>query len=455
MWRELIIYCVKNKAYTGCDLPELEMNSEADDHVHKLENKDQTGANESLTAPSHCKDTEANEQDSGAKGDCSADGPDLASADPFNSNRNEPVDLPKRTLSEEPSLTMITKDDQDTKLSETSPAPQKKMSCVKFIAQSSSPLLKKTLECPKNETDSTDRVQWEPNDELEVSGSDLSEKYAQHLEQDQPKPQRQARVRLVSKNRKRRERKTFGLSQDSDTDSDSTCSRNWFPTMEEWLHTDKSVTNAQDKGSWDQSIEPIVMLTNSSTSSEQSEFNPHSRDDSNAKALPWRNVDHMFSTLIKQSEMYREQHSRKDERPREEKEKKKNKPPLEKINSKLETKLSSNESITGDNSDAGNSSFSVVNVQTVSDVTAEQSKTPEEVWIEQNPAGISSAAETCDPVVETSEEDDWAKAGENYRRQCEAVQSAEDQPTELEAKIIRQVEVTIIDEVHFKNVYMN
>ena len=443
MWRELIIYCVKNKAYTGCDLPELEINSEAGDHVHKLENKDRTGASESLTAPSNCKNIETNEHDSGAKGDYSADRPDLVPANPFNSNGNEPIDLPKRTLSGEPSLTMITKDDQDMKSSDTSPAPQKKMSCAKFIAQSSGPLSNKSIKCQKNETDSTNHVQWEPNDELEVSGSDLSADYAKHSEQDQPKPQRQARVRLVNKNRKRRERKTFAFSQDSDTDSDGNCSRNWFPTMEEWLHTDESVTGTQDNGCSDQTIEPIVMLTNSNTSSEQSEIDTHSGDDSNTTTLPWKNVDHMFNTLIRQSEMYREQHSGKAERPRKEKEKRKNKPLLVKRNLELETILNNNGGITGENSDADNSIFSTANVKTVSDGVADQNETPEEIWIEQNAVGISSAAETCDPVAETSGEDDRAMAGENYKR---PVHCAEDQPTELEAKIIRQVEVTNTDE---------
>ena len=51
MWRELVIHCVKNKAYTGCDLPELEINSEIDKHAHNLENKDQSGANEKFNSP--------------------------------------------------------------------------------------------------------------------------------------------------------------------------------------------------------------------------------------------------------------------------------------------------------------------------------------------------------------------------------------------------------------------
>ena len=161
MWRELVICCVKNKAYTGCDLPELEINNETDEHAHKLESKEQTGANESLTAPSNCKEMKANEHDSSANGHCSGDGPDSVPSFPFDSNKDESVHLPKRTPNGKPSLTMISKGDLDMKSSDTSPAPTKKMSCAKFIAQSSSPLFNKSLECEKNETDYTDDVQRE------------------------------------------------------------------------------------------------------------------------------------------------------------------------------------------------------------------------------------------------------------------------------------------------------
>ena len=339
---------------------------------------------------------------------------------------------------------MITKGDLDMKSSDTSPAPTKKMSCAKFIAQSSSPLFNKSLQCEKNETDSTDDVQLEPNDELEVSRFYLSKNIVQHLDQDQPKLQRQARVRLVSKNRKRRERTTFErvLGQDNDTDSESTCSRDWFPTMEEWLLTDESETSAQDKSCSDQSIEPIDTVTNSSISIEQSEFDTHSGDDSNAKAPPWRNVEDMLNTLIKQSEVYRDQHSGKNERPRKEvEEKKKNKAPAVERNLVLETILNNNEGNGSKYSHARNYKSAVTdicgtaNVQTVSDVVEKQKETPEEVWLEQDHVGLSSAAEAYGSVVEISEEN----------TEAQEAPCAEDQPTELEVKIIRQVEVTIID----------
>ena len=76
-----------------------------------------------------------------------------------------------------------------------------------------------------------------------------------------------------------------------------------------------------------------------------------------------------------------------------------------------------------------------VNVQTVSDVVEKQKETPEEVWLEQDPVGLSSAAEDYGSVVEISKEN----------TEAQEVPCAEDQPTELEVKIIRQVEVTIID----------
>ena len=446
MWRELVIYCVKNKAYTGCDLPELEINSETDEHVHNLEHKDQTGANESLTAPSNCKEMEANEHDSGANGHCSGDGPDSVPSFPFDSNKDELVHLPKGTPSGKPSLTMITKGDLDMKSSDTSPAPTKKMSCAKFIAQSSSPLFNKSLECKKNGTDSIDDVQWDPNDELEVLMPDLSENYVQHLEQGQSKPQRQTRVKLVSKNRKRRERTTFErvLSQDIDTDSESTCSRDWFPTMEEWLFTDESETSAEDKSYSDQSIEQIDTLTNSSTSIEQSEIDTHSRDDTNAKAPSWRNVEDMLNTLTKQSEIYREQHSGKSERPRKEnKEKGKNKVPFVERNLVLETILNNSKGNTSKKSNARNSKnrvdsvtdiCSAVNAQNVSDAVEKQKESPGEVWFKQDPVKLSSAAQAYGSVVEISEEN----------MEAQETSCGEDQPTELEAKIIRQVEVTII-----------
>ena len=383
----------------------------------------------SLTAPSNCKGIKANENDSGVKDDCSGDGPDLMSTVPFDSNKYEPVHLLRPTSSGKDSLTMITKGDQDMKSSCTSPAPPKKMSCAKFIVQSSSP---------------------------EVLRPDMSKHFVQHLDHDQPKPQRQARVRLVSKNRKRRERTTFEriLSQDNDTDSESTNSRDWFPTMEEWLITDESETSPEDKSCSDQSIEAIDTLTSSSTSTEQSDINTLSRDDSNAKAPPWRNVEDMLNTLIKQSEMYREQHSGKTERPRKEnrrerprkenKEKRKNKPPLVEGNLVLETILNNNEGNAKKYSYARNSKSTmdavtdicgILNVQTVSDVVEKQEETPEEVWLEQDPVGLSSAAEAYGAVVEISEEN--AEAQETW---------VADQPTELEAKIIRQVEVTNIAE---------
>lgn len=479
MWRELIIYSVKNKAYKGCDLPDL-----------GIDNEDDLGNDPERDLELESKKSNAHDQvkvvhqpmEGSPQRDCSTE-----QIDASDSAVTAPSDLSQSALSEPTSnektpLHLPTKDIENLKLSENSTRP-KKIPCAKFIAQSSSPSPSKTADNLKTQVNSIDNVQWSSVHEVPEKSNfdgcwkDTSDKNPQGM--DTPKPQRKSRVRLVSKDRKRRDRSIFDrvLRKDVDTDSESNSCRDWFPTVDEWLISDQSDISTQDDSQSDQSMG----MDQSSGSV------ANSPDRSDVKKPVWSTVEGMLDSLMKESHLYREKQSG-DRKRSLKKAKGKNVERnlvLETIFGKCEDRLS--EKLNGNGNDGernknrGKGTCVLSSVQScdepiedldpckesgakgltnkweddmqltsydVKNNESETSSNTNEAFISLNGAQIVGSDEgligTHSPkkVENDFRENDDAE----YKRMlkmCQTPPSPKDPPTKLETKIIRQIEVTL------------
>ncbi len=152
MWRELIVYCVKNSAYVGCDLPDLQIEDAVDDlqaeetpeKDHSEQETNQEEENEVMDVVEAAADPQENLVDEASVLDLIQipSLPTEESDEMTQKNTDEkkvtfvkPVDLEARPESQK----IHTNEKVVNNTTRPSPVP-KKLSCAKFIAMSVSPV---------------------------------------------------------------------------------------------------------------------------------------------------------------------------------------------------------------------------------------------------------------------------------------------------------------------------
>ena len=496
MWRELLVYSVKNKAYIGCDLPDLGNDNENDieNDADKSEPKAGFDVESELGNIAAIQHSDANpvgtegidnendiendmkrEHENKHEADINFDsnpGNVAAQLQPNNNSYGEsdanPVgteglaspaanSLATSALSDSP-VQLVTRDEEILKLRDANSRRPKRVSCAKFIAESASPSPSKMVE-NSSICSSTDSVHWSCDDEvsdksnLENDWEDRNDIKAQGSEF--PKPKRKSRVRLVSKDRKRQERTIFDrvLRKDDDTDSESNCGRNWFPSVFEWVNTE-SDTSAPDDS--------------------QSSMEMKSR------RTDWSTVDEMLNSLKTQSQLYREKHSgdRETLSKQNDKSSKKTKPTTKERNLVLDTLFAKGVNNSDDNlSVNGNGKEG----KAISGKNTEDSKPEGELTdksegdvqltnedLNDNENGFyRSTKETIvehytgqmvfskERLAEVHADEEENKAQKDFREEddeeykrwlkmCNTTPPLSDPPSELESKIIRQIEVSFV-----------